>query len=170
MAGKRSSSAQKRRIGQRRASARSRPLSAKSVEELVARYSQITFELETQNALRGDLNAAISQFKFRRATRPRPNRLDSARNSKVFAPPSDGSRQSCRRLIDKMTCSTTFGGLVRSTRLHTGRIPALTRKNSLPYPGLVLRMSRPILEDWFRRWAGPSCRKSMARHIPRNCG
>jgi hypothetical protein len=60
---------------------------------------------------------------------------------------SDGSRQSCRRLIDKMTCSTTFGGLVRSTRLHTGRIPALTRKNSLPYPGLVLRMSRPILED-----------------------
>ena len=36
---------------------------------------------------------------------------------------------------------------MRSTRLHTGRIPALTRKNSLPYPGLVLRMSRPILED-----------------------
>jgi hypothetical protein len=72
MAGKRSSSAQKRHIGQRRASAPSRPLSAKSVEQLVARYSQITFELGTQNALRGDLNTAISQFKFRQgyATAP----------------------------------------------------------------------------------------------------
>jgi len=72
MAGKRSSSAQKRRMGQRRASARSRLLSAESVEELVARYSQITFERGTQNALRGDLNAAISQFKFRQgyATAP----------------------------------------------------------------------------------------------------
>jgi hypothetical protein len=72
MAGKRSSTAQKRRIGQRRASARSRPLRACEVEELVRRYSQITFALETQNALRGDLNAAISQFKFRQgyATAP----------------------------------------------------------------------------------------------------
>jgi hypothetical protein len=61
MAGKRSSIAQKRRIGQRRAS----PLSACKVEELVRKYSTITFELPTQDALRGDLNAAISQFKFR---------------------------------------------------------------------------------------------------------
>jgi hypothetical protein len=44
---------------------------------LVARYSQITFELETQNALRGDLNAAISQFKFRQgyATASKPTRF-----------------------------------------------------------------------------------------------
>jgi hypothetical protein len=72
MAGKRSASAQKRRMGHRRASARSRLLCAKNVEELVARYSQISFELGTQKALRGDLNAAISQFKFRQgyATAP----------------------------------------------------------------------------------------------------
>jgi hypothetical protein len=77
MAGKRSSSAQKRRMGQRRASARSRPLSASQVEKLVRRYSQITFELGTQNALSGDLNAAISQFKFRQgyATARKPTRF-----------------------------------------------------------------------------------------------
>jgi hypothetical protein len=71
IAGRRSSSAQKRRMG-RRASAWARRLSASEVEELVRRYSKITFELRTQNALRRDLNAAIYQFKFRQgyATAP----------------------------------------------------------------------------------------------------
>jgi hypothetical protein len=77
MAGKSSSTAQKRRIGQRCASARARPLSGCKVEELVRRYSQITFQLETQNALRADLNAAISQFNFRQgyATARKPTRF-----------------------------------------------------------------------------------------------
>jgi hypothetical protein len=54
-----------------------RPLSACKVEELVRRYSQITFKLETQNALRDDLNAAISQFNFRQgyATARKPTRF-----------------------------------------------------------------------------------------------
>src|SRR5262249_58082991 len=82
---------------------------------------------------------------FNGATRPRAHRLNFVNGSTVFAPPSDGSKASCRRLIDKMTCSTTFGGLARLTRLLTGRIQVLNRENSLPYPGLVLRMSRPIL-------------------------
>jgi hypothetical protein len=48
------------------------PLSACKVEELVRKYSTITFELRTQDALRGDLNAAIWEFKFRQgyATAP----------------------------------------------------------------------------------------------------
>jgi len=81
MVGKRSSSARKRRTGQRRASARSRPLRPCEVEQLLSRYSQITFDLGTQKALRdelnAELNAAISQFKFRQgyATALKPTRF-----------------------------------------------------------------------------------------------
>jgi hypothetical protein len=54
--------------------AKSRPLSASEVKELIGQHSPIAFELETQNALRRDLNAAISEFKFRQsyATAPTP--------------------------------------------------------------------------------------------------
>jgi hypothetical protein len=74
MTQKRRASAERRRIGERRVGAKSRPLSACEVKELIGQHSPIAFELETQNALRRDLNAAISEFKFRQsyATAPTP--------------------------------------------------------------------------------------------------
>jgi hypothetical protein len=64
-------------VGHRRASARSRPLSASHVEELVRKYSEITFKSGTQNALGSEINAAISQFKFRQdyAAAPTPTQF-----------------------------------------------------------------------------------------------
>src|SRR5262249_36838680 len=91
MAGKRSSTAQKRRMGQRRASARARPLRACEVEELVRRHSQITFELETQNALHVDLNAAIWEFNFQRG-------YTTARTPTQFRKRFDRLRAALRRV------------------------------------------------------------------------
>lgn len=42
-----------------------RPLSACEVKELIAQYSQSAFQPDTQDALRRELNKAISHFQFR---------------------------------------------------------------------------------------------------------
>jgi hypothetical protein len=76
-----------------------RPLSACQVEELIAQYSQSAFQPDIQDALRRDLNKAISHFQFRRsyAIAPTPAKLrktfnnlhDALRRVKAKLPPVD---------------------------------------------------------------------------------
>ena len=44
-----------------------RPFSASEVKKLIAQYSQSAFQPDTQNALRRDLNKAISDFQYRQS-------------------------------------------------------------------------------------------------------
>ena len=76
-----------------------RHLSAREVKKLIAQYSQSAFQPDTQNALRRDLNKAISDFQFRRSYaiaptqaqfRKRFNGLHAAlKRVKAKLPPAD---------------------------------------------------------------------------------
>jgi hypothetical protein len=97
-----------------------RHLSAREVKKLIAQYSQSAFQPDTQNALRRDLNKAISDFQFRRSYAIAPTQAQ-------FRKRFNGLHAALKRVKAKLPpadtiCSITFGGLARLTRGFTDRI------------------------------------------------
>src|SRR5262245_11149912 len=91
--GRSDGSRRRRRPG--RAQSRGRLLSAGDVEELILKFSQSNFELDTRNALRHDLNEAIDQHNFRRNYAEAPTSIQ-------FRKRFDGLRAALKRLKPKL--------------------------------------------------------------------
>jgi hypothetical protein len=169
-----------------------RHLSASEVEELIAQYSpNAPFPEDTRDALRRDLNKAISDFQFRRsyAIAPTPaqfrKRFDglhaALKRAKAKLPPADrqdplfeyirrrgeayASVHGPHRHIEPRELPS-FRGLGDEVDFNSAQ-----RLRELIESVHQIRVGWKItMKIWFRRSAGRSWKKDLAAHILQNGG